>query len=156
MTAVNPRDRAPQVGAALGALAGWTVLVVQFNSLVAARMGVTDSDLQCLFVLAGGGPSTAGALAGRVNLTTGSVSRMIDRLAAAGHVTRTPDPHDRRRVIIAANPASLDRVEQLYAPLNDRLRADLDGFDADQLARLTQFAHAATASTDAAIRHPAP
>ena len=152
MVDVNPEDRAPLLAAAIGALAGWTVLLVQFNSLVARRLGVTESELQCLFVLARGGPSTASALAARVNLTTGAASRMIDRLHAAGHVTRHPDPADRRRVIIKAAPTSLDLVARHYEPLNDRLRADLDGFDARQLDLLARFGHAAEVSTDAEIR----
>jgi DNA-binding MarR family transcriptional regulator len=137
---------------ALGALAGWTVLIVQFNSLVAGKLGVTESELQCLFVLAGGGPSTASALATRVNLTTGSASRMIDRLHAAGHVTRQPDPADRRRVIIEATPASLDLVASFYEPLNDRLRAALQGFDTEQLDLLARFGRAAEEGTEAEIR----
>jgi DNA-binding MarR family transcriptional regulator len=152
MADVNPEERGPLVGAALGALTSWTVLLVQFNSMVAGKLGVTESDLQCLFVLAHSGPSTAGALATRINLTTGSVSRMIDRLLAAGHVTRRPDPADRRRVIIEATPESLDLVASCYEPLNDRLRADLDGFDAEQLVLLAGFGRAAERSTEAEIR----
>jgi DNA-binding MarR family transcriptional regulator len=149
---VNPEERGALLGAALGALAGWTVLLVQFNSMVADRLRVTESDLQCLFVLATGGPSTASALATRVDLTTGSASRMIDRLHAAGHVTRQADPADRRRVIVEATPASLDLVASFYEPLNERLRADLAGFDAEQLGLLAQFGRAAERSTEAEIR----
>lgn len=146
----DPRE--PLLDAALGALTGWTVLVVQFNGMVAARLGVTESDLQCLFVLARHGPTTAGTLATQINLTTGSVSRMIDRLHAAGHVTRHPDPTDRRRVFIAPAPASLEQVAACYEPLNARLRAGLDGFDEHHLDLLLGFALAATASTEEEIR----
>lgn len=146
------RAREPLLDAALGALTGWTVLVVQFNGMVATRLGVTDSDLQCLFVLSQHGPTTASALARQINLTTGSVSRMIDRLHAAGHVTRHADPADRRRVIIAAAPASLEQVAACYEPLNDRLRADLDGFDEQHLDLLLDFARAAGASTEEEVR----
>jgi DNA-binding MarR family transcriptional regulator len=146
----DPRE--PLLDAALGALTSWTVLVVQFNGMVAARLGVTESDLQCLFVLAQHGPTTASALATQINLTTGSVSRMIDRLNAAGHVTRHPDPADRRRVIIAPSPAALEQVAAGYEPLTTRLRADLDGFDEHQLGLLLGFARAAGASTEQEIR----
>lgn len=146
----SPRE--PLLDAALSALTNWTVLVVQFNGMVASRLGVTESDLHCLFVLAQHGPTTASALATHVNLTTGSVSRMIDRLHAAGHVTRHPDPRDRRRVIIAPAPASLERVAACYQPLTDRLRADLDGFDEQHLDLLLGFARAAGASTEDEIR----
>ena len=77
------------------ALPDWLVPLVQFNGLVAARLGVTANVLQCLYVLEHLGPSTAGELARRVNLTSGSASRMIDRLVARGYATRRPDPWPR-------------------------------------------------------------
>lgn len=120
MESVTPED-------VVRALAAWSIRLVQFNGLVADRMGVTASDLQCLYELAHHGPSTAGTLARRVNLTTGSASRMIDRLVAAGLVRRVPDPADRRRIVVEPDPASLERVGALYGPLNDRLAADLEG-----------------------------
>ncbi len=135
----------------LVALARWTVQVTQFNGVVADRMRVTQSDLQCLFVLEHHGPSTAAQLARNVNLTTGSASRMIDRLVAAGHVTRTPDPHDRRKVLVAAVPAAVERVAELYRPLNDRLEEDLAGLDERALDVLLRFARSAERSTEAGM-----
>jgi DNA-binding MarR family transcriptional regulator len=133
----------------LDALTRWTVQVTQFNGMVADHMRVTQSDLQCLFALVHHGPSTAAQLARHVNLTTGSASRMIDRLAAAGYVTRTPDPHDRRKVLVAAEPTALERVAEHYRPLNARLDGDLADLDADALAVLLRFAQAAERSTEA-------
>ena len=45
------------------ALPDWLVPLVQFNGLVADRLGVTANELQCLYVLDHLGPSTAGELA---------------------------------------------------------------------------------------------
>lgn len=136
----------------LGALTGWTVAVVQFNGMVADRMDVTETGLQCLYELARHGPSSPGELAKRVNLTSGAASRMIERLQAAGYVRRVPDPHDRRRVVVEPTPESLDRIARLYAPLTARLHAHLADLDADHLASMLAFATAAQASTDAEVR----
>jgi DNA-binding MarR family transcriptional regulator len=138
-------------GRALAALAGWTVPLIQFNGMVAASLGVTDTGLQCLYALGTHGPATAGELARRVNLTTGAASRMIDRLHAAGYVRRVPDPADRRRVRVEPTADALDRVAAHYRPLTDRLAADLRVFDADGLAALVGFLHAAERSTEAEI-----
>ena len=134
------------------ALPDWLVPLVQFNGLVADRLGVTQNDLQCLYVLQHLGPSTAGELATRVNLTSGSASRMIDRLVGHGYVTRATDPKDRRRVLVEANPDALDRVSAYYTPLNERIGADLAGFEAPELAALLRFITAAQRSTEAEIR----
>src|SRR4051812_50031598 len=97
------------------ALPEWLVPLVQFNGLVAARLGITANELQCLYVLEHLGPSTAGELARRVNLTSGSASRMIDRLVARGYATRRPDPADRRRGLGGAGPPALGRGAAPYA-----------------------------------------
>ncbi|WP_017586117.1 MarR family winged helix-turn-helix transcriptional regulator [Nocardiopsis ganjiahuensis] len=129
------------------AIAGWAITVVQLNSVVAARLGVTDTDVQCLHVLGNHGPATPGALAGRVNLTTGSASRMIDRLVAADCVRRVPDPDDRRRVLIEPTQEGLRRVSEAYAGLVADTRADLAGFDEAELDAVLRFVRAAEHST---------
>ena len=125
---------------ALQALAGWTVTLIQFNGLVAAHLGLTDTALQCLYALVHHGPATAGQLARWTNLSTGAASRMIERLQVAGYVRRVPDPADRRRVRVEPVPAALARVGELYDRLNDGLAA------------LVAFLQAAERSTEAEIR----
>ncbi|WP_289849672.1 MarR family transcriptional regulator [Actinoallomurus purpureus] len=90
-----------------------------------------------------GGPTTAAARAARVGLTPGSVSRMIDRLDAAGCVRRRPDPDDRRKVLIEPTPEGLKRVADYYAGLTDRTHDVLATFDEDRLRSLPTFVEAA-------------
>ncbi|MET9342147.1 MarR family transcriptional regulator [Nonomuraea sp. NPDC003804] len=129
----------------------WAILVVQLNSLVAERLGVTDTDVQCLHVLGRHGPTTPGILAKHVNLTTGSASRMIDRLVAAGCVRRVADPHDRRKVLIEPTREGLDRVSAAYSGLITRTRDDLGDFDDAELATIVRFMRTAERSTAAEI-----
>src|SRR3712207_2664207 len=51
------------------------------------------------------GRLTMGALAGQVALTSGGITRLVDRMAAAGLVERRPGPTDRRTAyaVITAN-----------------------------------------------------
>lgn len=133
------------------AVPGWAIAVVQLNNVVAARLGVTDTDVQCLHVLGRYGPTTPGALAGHVNLTTGSASRMIDRLVAADCVRRVPDPADRRRVLIEPTEEGLRRVSEAYAELVDSTRADLAGFNEAELAAVVRFVRAAEHGTAAQV-----
>jgi DNA-binding MarR family transcriptional regulator len=133
------------------ALPGWTILVIQFNGLIADRLGVTQTDLQCLYALAHHSPASVSDLARRVNLTSGAASRMIDRLEAAGCIRRVPDPHDRRRVLIEPSPQSLEQVSRYYTPLNARLHEDLAEFSQKDLEQLLHFVTAAEDSTEAEI-----
>ncbi|WP_157254455.1 MarR family winged helix-turn-helix transcriptional regulator [Nonomuraea typhae] len=131
------------------AVPSWAIRVVQLNSVVAARLGVTDTDVQCLHFLGQQGPATPGTLAKRVNLTTGAASRMIDRLVAAGCVRRVPDPADRRRVLIEPTQDGLDRVTDAYAGLVARTMEDLEEFTDGELDVLLRFLDLAERSTAA-------
>ncbi|MEV3901436.1 MarR family transcriptional regulator [Mycobacterium sp. NPDC050551] len=144
--------RTAAVRDAIEAMAGWQVLVAQFNDLVARRLGVSPTETQCLYVLARFGPATPGELARRVNLSSGATTRMLDRLLAAGYITRSPDPHDRRRVVIAPAGDGIARVAAMYEPLNADLAGLLTDFGGADLQRLARFARAAEEVTEGRIR----
>jgi DNA-binding MarR family transcriptional regulator len=138
----------------VAALPAWQVLVVQYNDVVATRLGVSSSDLRALFVLAGQGPCTPGVLGRHVGLSTGAASRMVERLVGAGIVAREPDPHDRRRVVVTPRQEALDEVARHYAPLNRRLREHLGAFDEPGLRAMLTFVRAAEISTQELLDEP--
>ncbi|WP_329080509.1 MarR family winged helix-turn-helix transcriptional regulator [Streptosporangium sp. NBC_01469] len=149
MTKPNP-DREALLAELVGdAIPAWAIQVVRLNNVVAGRLGVTDTDVQCLHVLGHHGPTTPSVLAKHVNLTTGSASRMIDRLVAAGCVRRVADPGDRRRVLIEPTREGLDRVTAAYSGLIARTRDDLGAFDDEELGALVRFMRTAERGTAA-------
>ena len=75
-----------------------------FGQTVAIRFGLSESDIETLEALIDMGASTAGRLSELTGLTSGAVTRVIDRLEQAGYVRRVPDPADRRRVIVEVDP----------------------------------------------------
>ncbi|MFI5782273.1 MarR family winged helix-turn-helix transcriptional regulator [Nocardia sp. NPDC051570] len=132
----------------LRAIARWQIPIIQLNGMIAERLGMTWTDLQALYVLANQGPATPGELARRVNLTSGSASRMIERLVQAGFARRVPDDHDRRKVLIVPDERAVRRVGGLYDSLNEHHRRDLEGFDKAELATLLRFLESATRQTE--------
>jgi DNA-binding MarR family transcriptional regulator len=84
------------------------------------------------------GPMTPGELGARTGLTTGPTTRLIDRLAEAGYVTRAPDPHDRRKVVVVpvGKPARLDEV---MAPARQKIGEILATFTPEQLDTLFDY-----------------
>jgi DNA-binding MarR family transcriptional regulator len=149
---LRPVSHDDLVGEVLAAVAGWQIPIIQFNGLIAERLGMTWTDLQALYVLANHGPATPGQLAKRVNLTTGSASRMIDRLERAGFVRRAADPSDRRRVLIEPVAAAVQQVGGLYDGLNERHRHDLADLGETELRALLGFLQAAARRTEEEIR----
>jgi hypothetical protein len=53
-------------------------------------------------------------------LTTGAITGVLDRLEAAGYVRRVPDPTDRRRLTVEAEPSKLTALMGYVEPLVGR------------------------------------
>lgn len=83
-----------------------------------------------------GGQLTMSALADQIALTTSGVTRLVDRIQAAGYVERVPCPTDRRvsyAAITEAGRQVLDRAAVAHAR---NLQDTFASFDEDDLARL--------------------
>ncbi|WP_405881207.1 MarR family transcriptional regulator [Streptomyces sp. NBC_01136] len=108
---------------------------------MAQRLNLNVTDLTCFaFVLeAGDTLLTAGDLAERAHVTTGAVTGILNRLERAGYVTRRPDPTDRRRVRVAANPDALARVTALYEPHCARLTELFSDYSPAEIALLNDW-----------------
>jgi DNA-binding MarR family transcriptional regulator len=87
---------------------------ILFHQAVADRLGMHVTDHKCADILLQTGPITAGELARRTGLTSGTITAVIDRLEKAGFVRRAKDPGDRRRVVI--EPLA-GRIEEKIGPL---------------------------------------
>ena len=95
---------------------------VLISDLVATRVGINSTDLECLDLLQLDGPSTAGQMSTRSGLTTGATTAMIDRLERAGYVRRRRDANDRRVVVVEV----LEHCGLHIAPLYQPIQKDLE------------------------------
>ena len=84
------------------------------SNAIAERLGVTSNELEVLGTLVARGPLSAGDLARRTGLTSGAVTRLIDRLVERGSVRRLADHADRRRVLVQITPSALKACEPFY------------------------------------------
>lgn len=112
-----------------------TRLTLVFSEQMAAQLGVSTTDLECLNLVAAGGDVTAGALAMRTRLTTGAITGAIDRLERAGLVERRRDDTDRRKVIVAEKSATW-RAHPSSALMRKTVAGVLARYDDGQLAFL--------------------
>jgi MarR family 2-MHQ and catechol resistance regulon transcriptional repressor len=75
-----------------------------------------------------GGRLTMGSLAAQISLTTSGVTRLVDRMQAAGYVERIPCPTDRRvsyAGLTDAGRAKLDEAAPVHAANLRSVFADL-------------------------------
>jgi DNA-binding MarR family transcriptional regulator len=106
---------------------------------VAIRFGLSESDIETLEQLIDMGASTAGKLAEVTGLTSGAVTRVIDRLEQAGYVRRVPDPADRRRVIVEVVPEKVAAVQAALNRVSTAGAEQIGKYTDAQLALITDF-----------------
>ena len=75
---------------------------------------------------------TPGALLRATLVTSGTMTNRIDRLAAAGHVSREPDPRDRRGVLVTLSERGQAVVDAAFTDLLDREHALLARLSREQ------------------------
>ena len=105
-------------------ITSWGRLVEAYNYLerrlgrsLEEAAGVPSAWFEVLLRLARaeGGQLSMGALAEQVALTTGGITRLLDRMIAAGYVARRPSAADRRVALASLTPAGRTKIEQAAA-----------------------------------------
>jgi MarR family transcriptional regulator, organic hydroperoxide resistance regulator len=59
------------------------------------------------------GPVTVGGLGARLQLDSGTLTPLLKRLEAMGHLARRRDPDDERRVLVELTPTGVDLQDQV-------------------------------------------
>ena len=110
----NRRERVDSfVTALLGAARA--LVAVSVRSLAELDDSVTLPQFRTLVVLESHGETNLNRLARALDVNASSAVRMIDRLLAAGLVTREENPQNRRQVLLAVTPAGADIVRRVVA-----------------------------------------
>jgi len=138
-----------QVVRVLAALRAWRETEQRVSWRSRTEMKLNETDMEALrFLVASlnnGILVTAGMLADHLRISTSSTTKMLDRLARAGHIARTPHPTDRRAVMVSITPHTHEQVRDTVGRVHaDRFAAvaDLTPGERDVVARfLERLAH---------------
>ena len=112
---------------------------VLLSDLVAARVGLNSTDLECLDLLYLAGVTTAGRLSAHTGLTSGATTAAIDRLEHAGFVARRRDPRDRRVVLVEVVETGAKLIYPFYRPLAKRMDKFNALYPATQLVTVLRY-----------------
>lgn len=95
--------------------------VSEHSKYLSRESGLTVPQLLCLKVIGDfdGKEMTITTVARNVQLSAATVSRIIDRLEAAGLVQRERTAEDRRKVQLHLTPRGYERYQTLPAPLQE-------------------------------------
>ena len=87
----------------------------------------------------GGAALTAGALGSAVELSSASVTALVDRLERAGHVHRVRDPDDRRRVVLEMSDSAMAAGAEFFGGLQRALVEAMGSYTDEELAVVRRF-----------------
>lgn len=132
----SPGERRARLTAELAVVARrYMASYALLNQALADRLGLHPTDLQCLNLLTlEPGPVTTGRIAELTGLTTGSATRLVDRLERAGYVVRARDAGDRRLVLVAPVPERVAEVARVWERVGSGWFALFDDLDDRELA----------------------
>jgi DNA-binding MarR family transcriptional regulator len=101
---------------------------------VARRLGVSETELLALIHLRQRGDLAPAGVADLLDLSSGGVTALAQRLVADGHVTRHPHPGDRRSTLLRLAPATAEALRAADAALRAGLDALTAGLSREQQA----------------------
>ena len=124
----------------IGRITRLSALIQRELERVFAQHGLAGGDFDVLATLRrSGAPVTPGELSHATMVTTGGMTKRLDRLEALDLIRRQPDPNDRRGRLIALTDdgrALVDRTVEAHLQNEERLLADLSTAKREQLTAL--------------------
>ena len=106
--------------------------------------GLNRTDMRALDIINMQQGLTAGQLAGRLKLTTGAITGVLDRLERGGHARRTHDVEDRRRVVVQPTPEARRFGSVLFRQLDRDLDELMSAYSPDQRSLVEEFLRTVT------------
>ena len=122
-----------------------------FRRFLADQIAVDEMGLEVMDHLMSRGSSSPTELAHEINISTAAMSLVLQRLEAAGHITRQRHPSDGRRLIVAATDDSVRLAYGHVLPLINGLEAVVASMDDDERAAASAFLDKVIAAYDGAM-----
>ncbi|MCT9142697.1 MarR family winged helix-turn-helix transcriptional regulator [Streptomyces violarus] len=137
---MSDRTRAEAVAAVTAAARRHHAAYTLFNQAMAERLGLHPTDLQCVSLLGlEPGPHTTGEIAKLTGLTSGSATRLVDRLEKAGLVERRPDIHDRRKMLVSLAARRSPEIEAAWEIPGRAFDEALEEFTDEELGVIERY-----------------
>jgi DNA-binding MarR family transcriptional regulator len=113
---------------------------VVHNESVAAKVGMSSSEMQTVHLLRLNGPLSPGRLAELTELSTGTVTGVLDRLERLGLVARQRHPDDRRKILVTLDHAALAAtLAPYYVEKGERLAGAVAGCTEEEVLTVLAF-----------------
>jgi DNA-binding MarR family transcriptional regulator len=113
------------------------------------QLGLSDPELLVLAHLEVRGELTPSRLGALLDLSSGGITALLQRLERDGYVTREPHPTDRRSSMIRSTPKAADRRAEALAPVADTVDALLASLTDGRRGVIADFLERVATATEA-------
>lgn len=131
--------------------AGYAELTQEFALSLGLRSTEAAAVVEILYAEDLGVPLTPARLSERIGLTSGATAQLLNRLEAAGHITRSREEADRRKVTLRTSPSIVPPARAFFATLGTHLDRLVRRHDAAELDLVAAFLDELTGTMAAAI-----
>ncbi|GHF42224.1 MarR family winged helix-turn-helix transcriptional regulator [Seohaeicola zhoushanensis] len=111
-----------------------------YSGVLASKLGLHQTDLECLFIITLGEKVTPGRLAQETGLTTGAITGVVDRIERAGYIRRVRDTSDRRRLFLEPVAEKIEEIRAINRRAYHAWIRDLARYSEEELDILLDFA----------------
>lgn len=132
----TPHDRSAEVLAALRDVAAQ---LGRLTDTVGSNLRLRPGDLDCLDVIARRGPMSPSAVAAELGVRPTTLTGIVDRLESGGWLRRTPDPKDRRKITLTADPARGRELVAGFRPMRAATRSLCAGYSPEEIETILTF-----------------
>jgi DNA-binding MarR family transcriptional regulator len=127
------------------------VATARIRLALARRLGISEIESMAVFHISQRGELSQTQLGALLDLTSGGVAALVQRLEQEGHVMRSRAADDGRVRLVRLSPAMVDHVTTIYGPLVeelDRMVLALEGAEHVVAPFLEAVARASEAHAD--------
>ncbi|MEU2100471.1 MarR family winged helix-turn-helix transcriptional regulator [Streptomyces globisporus] len=132
----------------------------ELGRLFADWLGLHSTDAVALLQIAAaderGTPLSPARLGERIQLSPSATTALLNRLEAAGHITRSREHTDRRLVTLRSGPHVQERADEFFRPLGGQLDAAMAAYSPEMLAGFEALLTDLCATMDAHIAERTP
>lgn len=122
------------------------------RSSLSRELGISMAELNALSHAADNESLTPKKLSELMDLTTGSMTTMIDRLERAGLMVRRPHPTDRRSILLALTPGGRQGIKWVNGLYLEAVATAFESSPRSDLGGQMEFLAALVKSLDAATQ----
>jgi DNA-binding MarR family transcriptional regulator len=137
-------------------LRDWAVGFTELNQHLAAWMQLPGSDANALgqitWAAESDEPLSPAQLSRLLGMTSGATTILLNRLETAGHIRRSRESADRRRVTLRPSPAARERARGFMAFAGAEIATTLHAADPAELRTVAAFLATITAAAGEANR----